>query len=222
MVRRTFLIEFIVRHVKKSLKNLILTIFFIEGILPERFFQSNGNIENFSLSSNNWSQFPSHYFQHLSKLKAVDLSRNQLTGLPNNLSHQLTHLNLSFNNVSNLPKGTFQNLTEIIFLDLSGNSIEVIPETLFASNPNLETIVWEKDDCHRLSNSSRMFPHHLFDSNIHLTSFSYSTRIRNKSSTCQKVTFQKNLFKNQDLSLKRLKITETLLDWNDLGNCFDN
>jgi hypothetical protein len=113
-------------------------------------------------------------------------------------------------------------LTELIFLDLSGNSIESIRENLFTSNPNLETIVWEKDDCHRLANSSRMFPQHLFDSNIHLTSFSYSTRIQNKSSACQKVTFANHLFKYQEMSLKSLKITETLLDWDDLGNCFNN
>ena len=148
------------------------------------------------------------------------MSGNQLKRLPKSLSRQLTHLNLSFNNFSQLPDDIFKNFSNLIHLDVSGNSLKDIPELLFSSNPNLEKLVWEKDDCHQ-ANLSRNFPKHLFDSNFALQSFSYSTRIRNESSSCRIVTFPNQLFKNQESSFKSLKLTDTLLDWNELGNFYN-
>ncbi|QZA58427.1 leucine-rich repeat domain-containing protein [Candidatus Rhabdochlamydia porcellionis] len=96
-------------------------------------FFNNSTKKNLNLSNLNLSSLPDIFniscFCH--RLKQLDLSKNQLTTLPDtfgNLS-QLTELDLSTNQLTTLPD-TFGNLAQLIWLDLNTNQLTTLPDTL--------------------------------------------------------------------------------------------
>ena len=101
--------------------------------LPANVFQNNANLENLYLSFNEISSLPSDIFSGLSKLRALSLSGNKLTVMPN-LSGlaNLEHLYLSSNEISNLPSNIFAGLSNLMILDISRNQISTIEANAFS------------------------------------------------------------------------------------------
>lgn len=78
--------------------------------------------ENLNLSNNNLGgEFPKDIV-NLKKLKVLDISNNQFTGIPAEIADlkNLELLNLSNNKITALPRG-LGGLTNLKYLDLSGN-----------------------------------------------------------------------------------------------------
>jgi Leucine-rich repeat (LRR) protein len=174
----------------------------------------NTNLEKVSFSFNELAQLPNELFRNLSKLKILDLSRNNLTELPVHSAPLMYHLNLSRNSFSQLPDEIFQYFPKLSLLDLSENKFENVSVNLFRNNPDLETLIWENDTCY-LTSGSRHFPRHLFFKNKNLKTFSFSTKVKNGTFSCQNVTFSENIFENQNL--QNLRISNTQLDGTDIG-----
>ena len=89
--------------------------------IPEGTFDKT-DTEHLNLSNNNLNgEFPKD-IANLKKLKVLDISNNQFTGIPAELADLkgLELLNLSNNKIVSLPKG-LGGLTNLKYLDLSGN-----------------------------------------------------------------------------------------------------
>jgi len=182
--------------------------------IPSGFFDFNSNLEKVSFGFNELAQLPNELFRNLSKLKSLDLSRNNLTKLPVHSAPLLYHLNLSRNSFSQLPDESFQYFPKLSILDLSENKFESVSVNLFRNNPDLETLIWENDSCY-LTNGSRHFPKHLFFKNKNLKTFLFSTKVKNGTFLCQNVTFSQSIFKNQNL--ENLRISNTPFHWTNFG-----
>lgn len=98
------------------------------------------DLERLDLSGNRLSGAPQAEIRHLKNLKTLDLSDNQLTGLPAELGQlsKLETLDVSNNKLTGLPL-ELGNLTRLRLLDVSGNSYsERDLEQIAAKLPNTE------------------------------------------------------------------------------------
>lgn len=79
-------------------------------------------------------------FAQQSELVTLDLSSNQLTGIPAGSFLGLYHLlslDLSYNKIHNISKYAFQGLQNLVFLDLSNNKISVLANSIFENLTHL-------------------------------------------------------------------------------------
>ncbi len=79
----------------------------------------------------------------LTSLTNLDLSRNQLSVIPESIFADLTNLeslNLAYNQLSSLPEELFSGLTGLTVLDLSRNQLVTLPENVFSGLSSLEDL----------------------------------------------------------------------------------
>lgn len=98
------------------------------------------NTEELNLSNNNLTGSPPSQIGNLKKLKVLDLSNNDFTGVPAEIGHlkYLEILNLSNNNLTGLPN-ELGGLSNLKLLDLSGNNYS--EQDLFGIKNNLPSSV---------------------------------------------------------------------------------
>ena len=111
------------------------------GGLFSKFAQST----QLNLSYNQLRGLPNGLLDGLSQLRELNLSRNELKSLPASLFAQtpeVTHLWLHANSLDSdsLSKGAFSNLTELRTLDLSENKLGGLKEGWFATLTKLENL----------------------------------------------------------------------------------
>lgn len=87
--------------------------------------------------------FPDSALRAMSNLKELDLSRNRIKELPQDLSYlsKLKVLNLSSNRLTQLSAGIGQ-LTDLENLDCSSNDLSALPSALFDLNKIRELILY--------------------------------------------------------------------------------
>jgi hypothetical protein len=135
----------------------------------------------------------------------------QLSELPGQIGSHVTHLNVSGNRLHRLPDELLKHSTKLSLLDLSGNPFADLPSDLFESNPALETLIWERDDCRLAAGETRIFP------NLkNIRNFSYSAKDQEGTMTCQNWSFPERVFER----LQNLKISNTILDWSSSSEFF--
>lgn len=87
------------------------------------------NLQTLILHSNKITYCHENVFI-LSKLKVLDLSRNLLTSLPDNISlSQIVSLNLSYNKLDTF--STLSNCSKLAVLDLTNNNLKLFPNVCF-------------------------------------------------------------------------------------------
>lgn len=84
---------------------------------------SQTNLESLNFSNNRLTNAPQSQIGQLKNLKSLDLSGNDLTGLPAELGqlNKLETLDVSNNRLTGLPM-ELGNLTQLRFFDISGNA----------------------------------------------------------------------------------------------------
>ena len=86
------------------------------------------------LSVQNIEELKAGDFEGLTNLEGLDLSGNELTGLPESIFDGLTNLQalwLTANSLTQLPDGVFSDLTELRGLRLEGNGLTGLPDGIF-------------------------------------------------------------------------------------------
>lgn len=103
----------------------------IEATLRSRSMELDLSSENSSTRQLKLSNLP-EALKHLTQLRTLNLSNNQLTELPEWLGElkHLRSLNLFNNQLTTLPK-TLSNLAQLEELNIAGNRLSDLPETLF-------------------------------------------------------------------------------------------
>ncbi|CAF1551836.1 unnamed protein product [Rotaria magnacalcarata] len=84
------------------------------------------NLERLKLQSNSLTNiYPENLFSSMSKLRVIDLQRNQLTQISSQYPSSLRELALGNNRLTSLPfdNKTFQHLSQLVTLDLSSNPL---------------------------------------------------------------------------------------------------
>ena len=98
------------------------------------------------LSVQNIEELKAGDFEGLTNLEGLDLSGNELTGLPESIFDGLTNLQalwLTANSLTQLPDGVFSDLTELRGLRLEGNGLTGLPDGIFDNNGKLtELNIW--------------------------------------------------------------------------------
>ncbi len=108
---------------------------------PSSILSSLTNLEEISIGSNQFSINNMEFFlQNFTKVRILDLSKLELTSVPQKLStyNELTSLNLSQNKITN-GYGILSGLGTLLQLDLSGNNLTTIPSEL-GSIPTLRSL----------------------------------------------------------------------------------
>ena len=100
-------------------------------------------LTDLDLNRNAISSLPEDVFDNLTVLKRLDLRYNNLTAVPSgvfdNLS-QLEELDLGGNGLTGLPDGIFDNLSQLAELDLGGNGLTGLPDGIFDNLTDLERL----------------------------------------------------------------------------------
>ena len=99
-------------------------------------FEKNINLEIINLSNNS---IPTFYFEGLSKLKSLDVSKTKIGMLGDNtflLMTSLVTLNLNYNFLNTPIAKWFSTLSKLEVLDLSHNVIVALPISLGVPTPN--------------------------------------------------------------------------------------
>jgi hypothetical protein len=98
--------------------------------IPIQFIEEN-NIHSLILSNCQLSYIPNWFFENLKNIILLDLSRNYLFELPNNLSNlkKLNELDISNNNFEYLPESLFY-LNNLTILKVNNNKLKIIPSEI--------------------------------------------------------------------------------------------
>lgn len=104
------------------------------SVVPVAVFQWASTIEFLDLSKNPLLDLPEDLFECLQNLKLLRLIGNLLTAVPRAIikTEQLTHLDMSNNNLTGHTLSLLRHCTRLTHLNLGGNQIESFPEELSA------------------------------------------------------------------------------------------
>lgn len=129
---------------------------------------------------------PMDIFDTLSKLRGLELNRNQLTTLPVDIFNSLTGLitlNLSENKLKSLPENIFKKQKYLRRLALNNNQLQTLPMNIFESQTLLEWLSFSGNELETL-------PADIFQ---------YQTRLRELDLSGNKLhTLNANVFGHQD------------------------
>ena len=106
------------------------------------------------LRANRIETIPLQLFQRLSVGWILDLSRNMLHKLTNNMFSacmKLYNLGLGENNIAEIQADAFQGLNNVVGLYLQNNNISVVPNGLFRHMPNLNILFLQQNNLRNLS-----------------------------------------------------------------------
>lgn len=106
------------------------------------------NFTHYGIASTNVKQIRNSDFNGLQDLTLLDIYKNPLKTVPENLFKNLckvTILSPSSCEIKNLPTKLFNDLTEIEQLFLYGNDIEELNKNLFANNLKLEKVLLDRN-----------------------------------------------------------------------------
>lgn len=108
-------------HLTANWNNLVLT---------PNFNATVDCLGQLQLNDNALTEWP--YLGKAVHLQLVDLAKNDLTAVPESISHleALTTLQLRWNKITTLPETAFSRLTQLETLDLERNNVESIPASL--------------------------------------------------------------------------------------------
>lgn len=168
------------------------------------------NINFLDLTKNNLTKIPDLGAMQLNNLEYLFISHNPLSYLSascfNGLKN-LTELNLGFNNLLQLPATIFQGLTKLKNLFLYYNHLSELPETLFKDLVNLKKLQLN-------SNQLTHLPPHIFDNLTNLQELDLS---HNELSILPSVLFNNlinlravNFFYNKPLNKVPVQLFEKL------------
>lgn len=113
---------------------------FVDFTISEENQKHLNSLKILIASNNNLTKTRRDYFQPMTALTEIDLSRNKINSLDSFTSKNLTLINLAHNKIVYLNEDTFAELFELENLDLSFNLIETISNQLFTNNRMLAVL----------------------------------------------------------------------------------
>ena len=111
--------------------------------------QHLGDIRTLKIVNAGITALQSGDFRGLSDLFRLDLSKNSLSSLPEDVFDSVPNLGLlvlSNNELSALPDGVFQGMSNLFSLDLSKNSLSSLPDNVFEGLDSLEILTLTNND----------------------------------------------------------------------------
>jgi len=130
-----------------DLKELYLDHNCINNV-PANVFRELKNLTILDLSNNQLSSIPSEVSE-LKELKVFNVSHNNLTNLPNEIGQlvKLTHLDIGFNFIETINTEALSNLANLRILMMQRNYFNRLPTSLFAKLPLLESFSISGSPC---------------------------------------------------------------------------
>ncbi|KAF2075746.1 hypothetical protein CYY_002928 [Polysphondylium violaceum] len=130
-----------------DLKELYLDHNCINNV-PANVFRELKNLSILDLSNNQLSSIPIEVSE-LKELKVLNLSHNNLTNLPNEIGQlvKLTHLDIGFNFIETINTEAISNLVNLRILMMQRNYFNRLPTSLFAKLPLLESFSISGSPC---------------------------------------------------------------------------
>ncbi len=145
------------------------------------------NLTKMELSPNKISNIDDYAFANVSGLTTINLRRNKLTVIRENMFsglHKLSILRLNGNQIQTVEYGSFKDTIVLQNLALHENSFETIPKCLFVGLPKLKQLHLAKNNIHTIGpgnfkdtkalqklylykNSLETFPRNMFDLTNH-------------------------------------------------------
>ena len=103
------------------------------------------------------SEFPVKHFSHLPNLNEINLSHNEITALPLNISQYLLRverLDLSSNKIAQIRKKDFVRYEKLSVLKLGNNQVSKLPREVFAYLEKLTTLLLNNNKISQISESA--------------------------------------------------------------------
>lgn len=147
-------------HNTSNLKEIIITNSHVEHILSHAFysqlaverlairdvvglsigrrpFAGMRSLNHLEVSGAEVNEFGCHWLTHLSSLKTINFSHNDLSQLkrkyfPSTTRSLITNLDFSFNSLEVIDDDAFDNLDKLEVLNLSHNHLDAVPDSVFA------------------------------------------------------------------------------------------
>lgn len=128
-----------------NLKILELNHHFIHALNNNEFDDSQlpSKLEKMFITNGNISELGANTFQHLKKLKVIDLHGNQITALKKNQFRGLRDaevLDISYNNIAKLDSSHIADLTKLTFCNASHNKLNELSRGAFTRNAVLRVV----------------------------------------------------------------------------------
>lgn len=125
----------------------------IGSSLDGRFASGFENLKTLVLSNNNNLELNEHDFESLKDLSELDLSRNEIYELPENVFAGLTlsELDLSHNDMPELPENVFKHLKELKTLKLNSNKLQYLHPLMFTQQKQLNVLYLDNNRLHNLT-----------------------------------------------------------------------
>ncbi|XP_043273540.1 protein toll-like [Venturia canescens] len=125
-----------------TLEELALTAFDL-SIIPENLFEHLPRLKMLNLQNSNLHYLPNKLFASSNGLEAIELSSNQLTQVNSTAFENLPHLrllNLWNNKINDIAESTFDKLVALEAIGLQRNMLATLPRGIFSRARNLKTI----------------------------------------------------------------------------------
>jgi Leucine-rich repeat (LRR) protein len=142
-----------------NLKILELNHHFIQALNNNEFDDSQlpTKLEKMYITNGNVTELGANTFQHLKKLKVIDLHGNQVAVLKKNQFRGLRDvevLDISFNNIAKLDSSHIADLTKLIFCNASNNKMTEFARGAFTRNTVLKVVNLSFNNIKRLDANS--------------------------------------------------------------------
>lgn len=142
-----------------NLKFLELNYHSIKELANNEFDDSQlpAKLERMYITNGNVTELGANTFQHLKKLKTIDLHGNQITVLKKNQFRGLRDvevLDISFNNIAKLDSSHIGDLTKLGFCNVSNNKLTELSRGAFTRNAVLKVVNLAFNNIKRLDANS--------------------------------------------------------------------